>query len=140
VGFEPLPPPPPPPQLIHKIAIATRVTNPCQRRLDGITRTELINAAASKAPYPRTGFRCFRPATVPLVETVSTVFSLPLTDAGLKVQVAPEGSPAHDAEVKVIVPLNPPSAVMAVCFGTRHIEILNRRDGTEKNRRESVRA
>lgn len=44
-------------------------------------------------------------AVVPVVWTVSVVVPLPFTEAGLKLQLAPTGSPEQELEVKFIVPL-----------------------------------
>ena len=42
-----------------------------------------------------------------VVEIVSVVAPLPVTDAGLKLQVLSRGKPEHDAAEKLMVPLYP---------------------------------
>lgn len=110
-------PPPPPPQPIVAVSEAnnTKPRSVCHRRfLPGIPiRNTKPNAAPPVAVHQRRLALLFPGLTAEggVVEIVSVVVPLPAIEAGLKLQLAPNGSPEHAAGLKATVPLNPFCAV-----------------------------
>jgi hypothetical protein len=103
------PPPPPPPQLAIVIRQATAIkeNNRLQaRRLDPLPSRQIPASVASKLVVHQAG-----PSSLALwaavVETVSVVEPLFVTEAGLKLHVLSRGKPAQDAAEKLMVPLYP---------------------------------
>ena len=105
-----LPPPlPPPPQLAIMIRHVTAISesNRLQaRRLDPLPSRKIPASVAPRLVAHQAG-----PSSLALwaavVETVSVVVPLFVTDAGLKLHVLSRGKPAHDAAEKLMVPLYP---------------------------------
>src|SRR5947207_4954025 len=100
-GFPlPRPPPLPPPQPVPAIAnTASRTENvaPARNRREGIPSR---NTPANTNPTVVSP-QCCNAAEGAIVDTVKVVVPLPVTDAGLKLQLAPKGKPPHDAELKL---------------------------------------
>ncbi len=105
-----LPPPEPllpPPQLaiVTRLATAIRESSRLQtRRLDPLPKRKIPASVAPRLVVHQPG-----PSSLALwgavVEMVSVVEPLFVIEAGLKLQVLSRGKPAHDAAVKLMVPL-----------------------------------
>src|SRR6201997_5109730 len=120
IGYEPggvplVGPPPPPPPPLHPTTVinhatSSRQANEVQRRLRGPAPSTKMPASVSPPPAAqalRTVPRGNRLECDATVLTVSVVLPLPVTEGGLKLQVAVAGSPWHAFAAKVTVPLYP---------------------------------